>query len=621
MKDLLAPETGYDWTYRDGERLSLHSTSQFRLLRDVARLIGSSGDLDLTLQQLVDAACQSPPWVMGSVMSIDQKSGYAHVMTRHDPTLLESSLESRWDLVTSPTLVALSRNEPVVIADAFLTESFPGYRKEARERGYHTVVVMPMRCLDADGRSMVLTVQSRDVVAVGEEELTFLSSIVHLGEIAIEKSHRLRADRQQTERLQTALSVHSALLGQVLADGSVTSATEMISQLFPNPIVAIDFSASLVVAGNSPKPDSYDDTTWRSMVRTTFRRPLMQAARLAADLRQEDVRELSLESGRERLRINARIEPLTVDGQAVGALIVFPRNKALGELDNLLLESAKFALSVQMMRSYIRFQSEARTLTDLFKEVFAGQWHDAEDLAARARRLGIDPSLPARLLAIAEAKGSREVLQSSIDLHRSIARVVQQHHRDGCVIRLEDMIICHLPSRSHGKATRSDGLVRGILDEAVRSLAREPILVEMDLRGGLAEYPLAWERCRKVAELARRFGRHGVLTAKDFGPFPLLLAAADSADVKLFVESSIGTLLRHDTRHGTRYLETLWAYLQSGCRGQACADSMNVHVTTLRYRLTRMRELFGIQIETQEQRFSLELAIRLHESLREATPT
>ena len=129
MKNLPAQELGYDWLNRDGDRFSLHSASQFRLLRDVARLIGSSGDLDLTLQQLIYAACQNPPWVMGSVMSVDQKSGYAQVMTRYDPTLLETSLENRWDLATSPTLVALSRNEPVVIADAFLTNDFPGYRK------------------------------------------------------------------------------------------------------------------------------------------------------------------------------------------------------------------------------------------------------------------------------------------------------------------------------------------------------------------------------------------------------------------------------------------------------------------------------------------------------------
>jgi purine catabolism regulator len=39
---------------------------------------------------------------------------------------------------------------------------------------------------------------------------------------------------------------------------------------------------------------------------------------------------------------------------------------------------------------------------------------------------------------------------------------------------------------------------------------------------------------------------------------------------------------------------------------------MSLHVTTLRYRLSRIAELFGVDVETPERRFSLELAIRLH---------
>ena len=44
---------------------------------------------------------------------------------------------------------------------------------------------------------------------------------------------------------------------------------------------------------------------------------------------------------------------------------------------------------------------------------------------------------------------------------------------------------------------------------------------------------------------------------------------------------------------------------------------LGLHVTTLRYRLTRLRELFGIDIDTPERRFALELAIRLHAALAE----
>jgi purine catabolism regulator len=154
----------------------------------------------------------------------------------------------------------------------------------------------------------------------------------------------------------------------------------------------------------------------------------------------------------------------------------------------------------------------------------------------------------------------------------------------------------------------------------VRILGEEPILVEFGLQGGLDDYPAAWERCQRIVSLARRYGRRGALTAQDFGPFPLLLAAADTSEVKLFIESTIGPIARHDAKRGTAYVKTLSKYLETGCRSQACADAMGLHVTTLRYRLGRVRELFGVEFETQEQRFSLEFAVRLHASLSESSP-
>jgi purine catabolism regulator len=115
-----------------------------------------------------------------------------------------------------------------------------------------------------------------------------------------------------------------------------------------------------------------------------------------------------------------------------------------------------------------------------------------------------------------------------------------------------------------------------------------------------------------MIRIARSFGRTGALSGQDFGPLPMLVAASDVADVRSFVQDSVGTIAEHDREHGTPYLETLSVYLREGCRSQACADAMGLHVTTLRYRLTRIQELFGIDVETPEKRFAVELAIRLH---------
>ena len=117
--------------------------SQMRSLRDVASQINSGGDLDTVLRDLIRAACEHGGWALGSIMAIDAPHGEAHVVVRHDPTLLRRRLENRWELATSPALIALQRNEPVYIRDARASDEFPGYRREAFERDYRTVLVLP----------------------------------------------------------------------------------------------------------------------------------------------------------------------------------------------------------------------------------------------------------------------------------------------------------------------------------------------------------------------------------------------------------------------------------------------------------------------------------------------
>src|SRR5215472_9193802 len=87
--------------------------SQMRSLRDVASRINSGADLMTLLRDLAQAACDHGGWSMGSIMAVDVAHGYADVVARYDPTLLRKRLEDRWELATSPALVALRKGEPV----------------------------------------------------------------------------------------------------------------------------------------------------------------------------------------------------------------------------------------------------------------------------------------------------------------------------------------------------------------------------------------------------------------------------------------------------------------------------------------------------------------------------
>lgn len=589
-------------------------------LREAASLINSGGDLMTVLRHLVQAACRHAGWTMGSIMSIDASHGYAYVMLRHDPTLLQRVLKDRWELATSPSLIALKRNEPVYIRDARVSEEFPGYRKEAFERDYRTVLVMPMQCADADGRPMVLNVVSREIVDVSDDDLAFLGMIVHLGAIAIEKQHRLRAERLAGERLQTVLHAHTSLLQDVLAGGSIPTLATTIGDLLPNPVIVVDFNANLLIGGKSPDPAHFTNDTWQNATTTALNRQLMKSAREAVDNPRAEPQTLFLDDGTRRFHISVRIEPLSVDGEAVGALFIFPTAQEFSDLDLLLLDSAKFALSVQMMRSFIRFRFETRTLTELFMELVEHRWRDASDLLQRSQRLSLNLASPSQMIVVDFPEQARKLAGKSADLHHTVLRLVQQNAAHASVVSIEDGLVCLVPFEAGKGQERTAKLMRRISEELKRHLEEEPIVVVGNRCVTLTDYPENWDRCWRTIKIARAFGRRGVLSGQDFGPLPMFVAAADVGEVKGFVEESIGAIVAHDRAHDTPYLKTLSAYLNEGCRSQTCADAMGLHVTTLRYRLSRIRDLFGVEVDTPDRRFAVELAIRLHSVIDSHSP-
>ncbi|WP_245928417.1 helix-turn-helix domain-containing protein [Bosea psychrotolerans] len=583
-----------------------------RSLRDVASRINSDGDLETILRDLIHAACEHGGWTLGSVMAIDATHGEAHVMVRHDPTLLRRPLENRWELATSPALIALQRNEPVYIRDARASDEFPGYRREAFERDYRTVLVLPMSCADAENRPMVLNVVSRGITEVSPDDLAFMSMIVHLGGIAVEREHRIRAQREAAEQLQKALQTQTTLLQEVLSGGSTSALAAMLADLLPAPVLVVDFSGNALVASRSPAPLHFDDTAWQRAIDTSLGSQIITAARDAVATQRSEPRGLRLDDGERQLQLTARIEPLNVDGQAVGALVIFPTAQAAGDLERLLLDSVKFALSVQMMRSVIRFRFETRTLTELFFEIIERRWRDADDVRLRGRRLGLALGAPARMVVVDFPDMPSLPADISVDCHHAVTRLARQLNVPASVVAVGGGLVCLLPHDEDGDQERIGRLARRMVETLRHSFNREPIVVLGGICDGLDTYPKEWERCWRMIRIARAFGRTGTLSASDFGPMPMLIGAAESADVRSFVDGSIGAVVAHDRKHDTPYLETLAAYLREGCRAQACADAMGLHVTTLRYRLSRIQDLFGIDPETADRRFAIELAIRLH---------
>jgi DNA-binding PucR family transcriptional regulator len=123
-----------------------------------------------------------------------------------------------------------------------------------------------------------------------------------------------------------------------------------------------------------------------------------------------------------------------------------------------------------------------------------------------------------------------------------------------------------------------------------------------------------WEADRVLRVLAEWPDAPRVAGIDDVRPRAILLELRDvAAERPHLLEGKLRALREHDAAHGTPYVSTLRAYLDALGDVLAAAKRLGVHPNTFRYRLRRLVEVSGIDLDDPDERAVTELQFRLSE--------
>jgi DNA-binding PucR family transcriptional regulator len=99
------------------------------------------------------------------------------------------------------------------------------------------------------------------------------------------------------------------------------------------------------------------------------------------------------------------------------------------------------------------------------------------------------------------------------------------------------------------------------------------------------------------------------LAADDLGPARLFLANAKGAAVSRFVDDVIGALLVDD-EGVAELLRTLESFYETGRSVRLSAERLGVHENTVRYRLSRVTQITGLDVAADaDHQLSVQVAL------------
>ncbi len=134
--------------------------------------------------------------------------------------------------------------------------------------------------------------------------------------------------------------------------------------------------------------------------------------------------------------------------------------------------------------------------------------------------------------------------------------------------------------------------------------------------GALNEWRRTLEEAEQTLILGRQlFGTAHVLAFSDLGVYRLLVRLRETPELWTFYRETLAKLVDYDTRQRADLIKTLEAYFGHLGNLRATSESLHVHRNTLLYRLERIKEISGMDLDNSEEYFTLWLALRAHRVL------
>lgn len=132
-----------------------------------------------------------------------------------------------------------------------------------------------------------------------------------------------------------------------------------------------------------------------------------------------------------------------------------------------------------------------------------------------------------------------------------------------------------------------------LVNNSLRAYVSEPFL-------DVLQSAAALEECRALAEVAGDESIVALHWHHRLSAFVAELGVGSREGLRLSCDQRVLAALAHDRAHGTEYVATLEAFLNHPGDAVAASEELHVHRNTFFYRLRKVRELFGIPMETGE---------------------
>ncbi len=285
--------------------------------------------------------------------------------------------------------------------------------------------------------------------------------------------------------------------------------------------------------------------------------------------------------------------------------------------DDVLASRGAAACSVVMAREYAAQAARREIEINVLDEVFDGALRSEVSLLQQAKRLNYELQNPHAVLVASVDSTRSGSIQRSADARFAFFDEVMARRGPRILWRIRHNAIELLWPVAN--AAEAKTLAASLYEEMEKRLADPSLSVSIGggrLQQGLVGIQRAHQEAKQALIMGRRLhGLGGVTWFDDLGVYRLIFAAEHLPELGAFHDDALSTLIDYDREHNADLVRTLKAFFDATCGPKEAAALLGVHRNTVLYRLDRIREISGVDLDNADVRLRLHLALCIHLAL------
>jgi purine catabolism regulator len=427
----------------------------------------------------------------------------------------------------------------------------------------------------------------------------------HVPFIAITEAVASKIVNEQYSLLQRSLAVHEKLTKIVLEEKGLEAILSTLSALVGCSAVLYDFHGVVLceAANRRHLGAGLIADLWR---RIGERRADRQNFALTMD---------GVGSG-------VQVYPV-VASHRIGAFLAAVKDSGdFSEYDRIILHNVVTVTALELVKKKAVAETEKRLAGDFFDELIASDLYE-EEIARRLAFFGLEPQSP-HLIVLVDidgadgdgAAGGRPAAAADVKerLHWTVDEFMAKRDvlcisasRSGSVVALVQ------PGKMDARQVLAmAGDLQTVMAEMLPEISvsigiGRPHRQLIDLRQSYYEASYAI----KIRKLK---GEPAVIASfDDLGSYGLLLGLQDTLSLEVFYDSVLGKLHEYDEQNSSDLVNSLACFLEANGHWGDAAEKLYVHRHTLRYRMKRVEEITGRDLNQSQDRMEFWLALMAKE--------